>query len=78
MLTFTFLKELKRLEDLVDNNEDAFMAFHFKMSPDDLLMGLTGIYFGSESIKVYYILNDGMHIADSITWEHFNKWRATL
>lgn len=72
------IKEIQKLENLIDKNEDSFMLYFFNMKPSDLLIGITGLYFGVNFIKVYYILYDGMHIADSITWEQFNEWRVKL
>jgi len=72
------IDQIKELENLVNAHEDNFLLHHFKLKPEDTLLGIMGIYLGSERIKVYYILADGMHIADSISWEQFNKWKETL
>jgi hypothetical protein len=74
----SLIDQIKELENLIDAHEDYFLLYHFKLKPKDSLLGITGLYFGSEHIKVNYILVNGMHIADSITWEQFNTWRETL
>lgn len=66
------IEQLKHLEDLVYQREESFLK---RFSADkELLFGLTGIWFGSEDIKIYYILFEGQHVTDRVTWEEFNDW----
>lgn len=69
---------IKQLEDIIDAHEDNFLLYHFSLKPKDTLLGITGLYFGSERIKVNYIISNGAHIVNSISWEQFNTWRKTL
>ena len=70
------LDSLSMIESTVYDNEDSFMDRFAKYG--DTLMGLTGIHFGSEGIKIHYILQCGQHIADGIKIEEFVEWLGTL
>ena len=72
------IEQIKELENLIDNNEDNFLLHCFKLKRGDTLMGITGIYFGSERIRFNYITNNGISLMDSISWEQFNEWKAKL
>jgi hypothetical protein len=66
------IEQLKKLEDLVYEREESFLKrFSFNK---DLLIGLAGIWFNSNTIKIYYILDCGQHITDNISWTDFNNW----
>jgi hypothetical protein len=65
------IEQLKRLEDQVNAREESFLK-HFVTG--DTILGLNGIWFGSENIRFYYIAWEGMHVVDTITWAEFNEW----
>ena len=65
------LKQIKDLEDIVNNHEESFLKYFVT---GDTILGLNGIWFGSENIRFYYIAWEGMHIVETIKWEEFNKW----
>jgi hypothetical protein len=65
------IEQLKKLEDSVLEREESFLK-HFVTG--DTLLGLNGIWFGSENIRFYYIAWEGTHVVEIISWEEFNKW----
>jgi hypothetical protein len=66
------IEQLRALEDTVCVREESFLKrFTLGKTP---LMGLNGIWFSAENIKIYYILWDGQHITDCISWADFNEW----
>lgn len=72
----SILQSLSQIASTVYDNEDLFMEKFAKYG--DTLMGLNGIYFGSETIKFNYILECGQHIGDSIKIGEFVEWLGTL
>ena len=72
------IKEIQKLENFIDKHDEAFMLHFFNMKPSDLLIGITGLYFGSNFIKVFYIVNDGTSIINVVSWNEFNIWKETI
>jgi len=59
--------------DFVFDHEKEFLA-KFALEAYDL----TNIYFSTERIKIYYILESGQHVTDSIETKDFVTWMESI
>lgn len=66
-------RALKQYTDLVFANEQSFLKEFCNKDASDLL----NIYFGEETVKIIYLLDDGQHIADTIELVYFLIWVET-
>lgn len=72
---YTFLCVLKDLELFVFEHEDDFLS---EFCLGDSVMVLLSVYFASSEVKVYYILDCGQHVTDTIELKDFFEWRDRI
>ena len=67
------MKDIEPYIDFIFEHEDEFLKSFAKVAFDDVFC-LSEISFGSDEIKIVYVLESGQHIQDTITTEEFIAW----
>lgn len=65
---FSNLEELENF--MFENEKDLLKHFFPKMET----MELFGVWFSSESVKIYYVLKGGQHVTESIKNKKMKEW----